>query len=246
MSGEQRLQKVLAASGVGSRRLCEQLIDAGRVSVDGVTVARQGVRVDPEHAVVRVDGERVVTAVGRRYVALNKPRGVVSTMADERGRPALSDLRGVAGQHLFHVGRLDADTEGLLLLTNDGELAHRLMHPSFEVSKTYLAQVAGPVSVSTRRLLRAGVLLEDGRAAADSVRVLSTAGTRTLLEVTLHEGRHHIVRRMLAAVGHPVHALARTAVGPVLLGDLRSGRTRPLTAREIAALYALVDIPAEH
>lgn len=241
--GLPRLQKVLAAAGVGSRRQCEELIAAGRVSVDGMQVAQQGLRIDPERANVRVDGERIVTAGDRRYLVLNKPAGVVSTMADERGRTSVADLISGRGGRLFHVGRLDADTEGLLLLTNDGELAHRLMHPSFAVSKTYLADVSGPVPAAVRRALRAGVLLEDGPAAVDSVRVVDATPNRALLELRVHEGRKHLVRRLLAAVGHPVRGLVRTQLGPIMLGDLRSGRARPLTRQEISALYQLVDIP---
>ncbi|HEV7208631.1 MAG TPA: pseudouridine synthase [Mycobacteriales bacterium] len=238
----ERLQKVMAAAGVGSRRRCEQLIEQGRVSVDGEVIRRQGVRIDPESADLRVDGDRVVSATGRLYLALNKPAGMVSTMDDELGRQSLADVRIMRGARLFHVGRLDADTEGLLLLTNDGDLAHRLMHPSFEVSKTYLAEVNGPVSGVTRRQLREGVLLDDGMASVDAVRVVDSAPGRALLEIRLHEGRHHIVRRLLAHVGHPVRRLVRTHVGPIMLGDLRSGRTRPLTSAEIAALYRLVDL----
>lgn len=241
--GAERLQKVMAAAGVGSRRHCEELIAAGRVSLNGEVVRRQGVRVDPQEADIRVDGDRIITAAGRVYVALNKPPGMVSTMADELGRQSLADLRVTQGRRLFHVGRLDADTEGLLLLTNDGDLAHRLMHPSFEVSKTYLAEVSGPVPGAVRQQLRRGVLLEDGPAAVDAVRLVDAAPGRALLEIRLHEGRHHIVRRLLAHVGHPVIRLVRTEVGPIRLGDLRSGRTRPLNPREISALYRLVDLP---
>jgi len=238
----ERLQKVMAAAGVGSRRRCEQLIEQGRVSVDGEVIRRQGVRIDPESAELRVDGDRVVSAAGRRYLALNKPAGMVSTMDDELGRASLADVRTTRGTRLFHVGRLDADTEGLLFLTNDGDLAHRLMHPSFEVSKTYLAEVNGPVTGATRRQLREGVVLDDGPASVDAVRVVDTAPGRALLEIRLNEGRHHIVRRLLTHVGHPVRRLVRTQVGPVSLGDLRSGRTRPLTRAEIATLYRLVDL----
>ncbi|HVV30886.1 MAG TPA: pseudouridine synthase [Mycobacteriales bacterium] len=243
---EERLQKVLAAAGVGSRRHCEDLIGAGRVTIDGEQVRRQGVRVDPDVAVVRVDGERVVTASGYRYLILNKPAGMVSTLSDERGRLSIADVPAVrqAGEQrrLFHVGRLDTDTEGLLLLTNDGDLAHRLMHPSFEVDKTYLAEVPGPVSAQVRRLLRAGVLLEDGPATVDAVRVLDSVAGRALLEVSLHEGRKHIVRRLLAAVDLPVRRLVRTQLGPVRLGSLKSGRTRNLSRSEVSALYRLVDL----
>jgi len=242
-----RLQKVLAAAGVGSRRACEELIAAGRVTVGG-TVATLGDKVDPGVAVIHVDGERVVTDPRLVYLAFNKPRGVVSTMDDERGRPALADYLGGLATRVFHVGRLDADSEGLLLLTNDGELAHRLTHPGYGVAKTYLCQVPGPVRKAVRQALLAGVLLADGPVRADSFRVVDTAGRAALVEIVLHEGRKHIVRRMLAETGHPVSRLVRTAVGPVKLGGLKPGRTRPLTRPELAALFRVADAsaPADH
>jgi 23S rRNA pseudouridine2605 synthase len=235
-----RLQKVLAAAGIGSRRTCEELIADGRVTVDGA-VATLGDKVDSGAAVIYVDGERVVTDPRLVYLAFNKPRGVVSTMDDERGRPALADYLGTVGTRVFHVGRLDADSEGLLLLTNDGELAHRLTHPSHGVAKTYLCQVAGPVPRAVGRALLAGVALADGPAKADSFRVVDTAGRRALVEIVLHEGRKHVVRRMLAEVGHPVTRLVRTAVGAVKLGDLKPGRNRRLTRPELAALFAVAE-----
>jgi 23S rRNA pseudouridine2605 synthase len=234
-----RLQKVLAAAGVGSRRACEELIAAGRVTVDG-RVATLGDKVDPQAAVIHVDGERVATDPRLVYLALNKPRGVVSTMDDEYGRAALADYLGRVEQRVFHVGRLDADSEGLLLLTNDGDLAHRLMHPSYGVAKTYLCEVAGPVPRGLKRQLTDGVTLEDGPARVDAFRVVDAAGKRALIEVTLHEGRKHIVRRMLDEVGHPVSRLVRTAIGPVRLGELRPGRTRRLTNAEVAGLFRAV------
>ncbi|MFN2536554.1 MAG: pseudouridine synthase [Mycobacteriales bacterium] len=237
-----RLQKVLAAAGLGSRRACEELIDAGRVSVDGEIVREQGRRVDPESAVVHVDGMRVTTASNRVYLALNKPKGMVSAMSDSEGRPTVGDLVVGRRERLFHVGRLDADTEGLLLLTNDGELAHRLSHPSFSVPKTYLAQVIGPVQRDVGKRLRAGVLLEDGPVKVDSFRLIDSAANKVLVEVVLHEGRKHIVRRLLAEVGHPVQSLVRTAIGPVQLGSQRAGKLRALTPQEVAALHALVGL----
>jgi 23S rRNA pseudouridine2605 synthase len=236
-----RLQKVLAAAGLGSRRACEQLISAGRVEVDGVRVTELGVRVDPGTAVIRVDGERIEVRGEFAYLALNKPRGVLSAMSDTRGRRTVGDLVADLPQRLFHVGRLDADSEGLLLLSNDGALAHRLMHPGFEVVKVYLATVQGRVGRQIGPLLRAGVDLEDGPVRVDRFRVVDTAVGQTLVEVALHEGRKHIVRRLLAEVGHPVKRLVRTAVGPVRLGSLRSGATRALTPAEVGALYDLVD-----
>ena len=237
-----RLQKVMAAAGVGSRRACEGLIAAGRVSVDGAIVREQGLRVDPETAVVRVDDMRINTGTSRAYLALNKPRGMVTAMSDPQGRPTVGDLLEQRTDRLFHVGRLDADTEGLLLLTNDGELAHRLTHPSFEVPKTYLAEVVGPVARDVGRRLKAGVDLEDGVARVDGFRLVSSSGNRVMLELVLHEGRKHIVRRLLEEVGHPVQRLVRTAIGPVLLGDQRAGKMRPLTPRELADLFAAVGL----
>ena len=240
--GGVRLQKVLAAAGLGSRRHCEELIAEGRVEVDGETVRRYGARVDPQHQVIRVDGLRIPSRQDLVYLALNKPAGVLTTMSDDRGRRTVGDLLGDRQERLYHVGRLDYDTEGLMLLTNDGELAHRLAHPSYEVAKTYLADVPGPVPRDLGRRLATGVELDDGVAVADRFRVLDQAGARALVEVTLHEGRKHIVRRMLAEVGHPVTRLVRTTVGPVKLGNLRPGATRDLTTKEIGELYAAVGL----
>jgi 23S rRNA pseudouridine2605 synthase len=237
-----RLQKILAAAGLGSRRACEQLIAAGRVSVDGEVVHEQGMRVDPSHAIVLVDGERVNVRADLTYLALNKPRGVLSAMSDAKGRPTVGDYVADRPERLFHVGRLDADSEGLLLLTNDGELAHRLTHPSYSVVKTYLAEVSGPIPRDLGKRLRAGVELDDGRVDVDQFRVLDTAGGRALVEVVIHEGRKHVVRRLLAATGHPVSRLVRTAIGPVRLGHLRAGTLRRLSPKEVGALYQLAGL----
>jgi 23S rRNA pseudouridine2605 synthase len=237
-----RLQKVLAAAGVGSRRHCEELIGEGRVEVDGQIVRRFGARVDPEIQVIKVDGKRIPSRQGLAYLALNKPTGVLSAMSDDRGRQTIADLLPAdadAGR-LFHVGRLDYDTEGLILLTNDGELAHRLAHPSYGVLKTYLAEVTGSVPANLGKRLAAGVTLEDGPARADAFKVVDRSGSRALVEITLHEGRKHIVRRMLAEVGHPVTKLVRTQLGPIKLGRLAPGTTRKLTTAEIGELYAAV------
>lgn len=237
-----RLQRVLAQAGVASRRAAEELIDAGRVEVDGHVVRVQGMRVDPDQAVIRVDGVRVETRPGLVHLALNKPLGVVSTMHDPQHRPCLADLVGDRPERLFHVGRLDADTEGLLLLTNDGDLAHRAAHPSYEVPKTYVATVRGPLPRGLGARLRAGVDLADGPIAVDAFRVVTAAGDRAMVEVVVHEGRNRLVRRLFAAVGHPVERLSRTRFGPVPLGDLRAGQTRPLTADELGALYDAVGL----
>jgi len=240
--GGVRLQKVLAAAGVGSRRQCEELIGAGRVEVDGEIVRRFGARVDPEHQVIRVDGKRIPASADLVYVAVNKPAGMLTSMSDSRGRPTMSDLLGDTPERLFHVGRLDYDTEGLMLLTNDGELAHRLAHPRFGVPKTYLAEVTGPVRRDLGRQLISGVELDDGVASADRFRVVEQVGVRALVEITLHEGRKHIVKRMLAAAGHPVSRLVRTQVGPVSLGSLRPGASRRLSTKEVGDLYAAVGL----
>ncbi|WP_083889979.1 pseudouridine synthase [Nocardia pneumoniae] len=242
----ERLQKVLAKAGVASRRAAEEMIAQGRVEVDGMIVREQGLRIDPQHAVVRVDGTRVVVREELVHVALNKPKGWQSTMSDDLGRPCVGDIvaeRIAAGQRLFHVGRLDADTEGLLLLTNDGDLAHRLMHPSFEVSKTYLATVQGEVNNrAVGKRLREGVELEDGPAKVDRFQVLELGEGRSLVKIVLHEGRKHIVRRLLDAVGHPVIRLVRTNIGPVALGDQRPGTLRVLGRDEIGKLYEAVSL----
>lgn len=238
-----RLQKVLASAGIASRRASEELIAAGRVEVDGQVVRTQGTRVDPATAIIKVDGERVTTVEsGLVYLALNKPPGVVSAMSDPHGRRTVGEFVKDRRERLFHVGRLDADTEGLLLLTNDGDLAHRLAHPSYEVLKTYVAEVPGPLAPSVGKQLRAGVELDDGPASVDSFRAIGRAGNRVMVEIVLHEGRKHIVRRLLEAVGHPVQRLSRTHVGPVVLGELRPGNTRVLTRQEIAELYRLVGL----
>lgn len=240
--GGVRLQKVLAAAGVGSRRHCEELIGEGRVEVDGETVRRFGARVDPQQQIIRVDGRRIPSRQDLVYLALNKPAGVLTTMSDDRGRPTIADYLGDHDERLYHVGRLDYDTEGLMLLMNDGELAHRLAHPRYGVLKTYLADVAGSIPRDLGRRLVTGIELADGVATADKFRVIERAGSRALVEITLHEGRKHIVRRMLAEAGHPVSRLVRTHVGPVALGSLRPGTTRALSTREIGDLYAAVGL----
>lgn len=240
-----RLQKVLSQAGIASRRVAERMITDGRVEVDGRIVTELGTRVDPDTADIRVDGSRIVLDDTLVYLAVNKPRGMHSTMSDDRGRPCIGDLvehRVRGNRKLFHVGRLDADTEGLMLLTNDGELAHRLMHPSFEVPKTYLATVAGSVPRGLGKTLRAGVELDDGPVSVDDFAVVDAVPGKTLVRVTLHEGRKHIVRRMLDAVGFPVQALVRTDVGMVSLGEQRPGSIRVLTRKEVGELYKAVGL----
>ena len=247
----QRLQKVLAHAGVASRRACEQLIADGRVSVDGITVTEAGVRVDPLTQEIRVDGSRILTNPELIPLMLHKPAGVVTTMEDPEGRPTVAQYgRDYLAEHpelpdslrLVHVGRLDTETEGLLLLSNDGELSHRLMHPSFEIAKTYVAIVDGQVEPWVPRKLRRGIELEDGEAKADRVTVKDSGPRGSIVEITLHSGKNRIVRRMLDAVGHPVTRLARTRLGPLRLGNLRPGQTRPLSGEEIAALQQEVGL----
>jgi 23S rRNA pseudouridine2605 synthase len=240
-----RLQKVLSQAGVASRRNAEKLIMDGRVEVDGQVVTEMGTRVDPDASVIRVDGARIVVDDSQVYFALNKPLGMLSTMSDDRGRPCIGDLveRRVRGnKKLFHVGRLDADTEGLILLTNDGELAHRLMHPSHEVPKTYLATVTGKVPRGLGQKLRAGVELDDGPVRVDDFALVDAIPGKTLVRVTLHEGRNRIVRRLLAAVGLPVEALVRTDIGTVTLGEQRPGSLRTLRREEVGQLYKAVGL----
>ena len=247
----QRLQKVLAHAGVASRRACEQLIADGRVSVDGITVTEPGVRVDPLTQEIRVDGSRILTNPELITLMLHKPAGVVTTMEDPEGRPTVAQYGlDYLAEHpelpdslrLVHVGRLDTETEGLLLLSNDGELSHRLMHPSFEIAKTYVAIVEGQVEPWVPRKLRRGIALEDGETRADRVTVKDSGPRGSIVEITLHSGKNRIVRRMLDAVGHPVTRLARTRLGPLRLGNLRPGETRPLSGEEIAALQREVGL----
>ena len=240
--GGVRLQKVLAQAGVASRRRCEQLIAEGRVVVDGEVVTQLGARVDPASAVIRVDGERVPVAATHVYLVANKPRGVVSSMSDDEGRPDLRTLLQNQPERLFHVGRLDTDTDGLIILTNHGEFAHRLAHPSFELAKTYVAQVDGVLGAKVRRQLLAGVSLSDGPVAVDSVRTIGSHAGKSLVELVIHQGRNRIVRRLLAEVGHPVLRLSRTAIGPVRLGALRTGQVRELTSAELGSLLDAVEL----
>jgi 23S rRNA pseudouridine2605 synthase len=244
-----RLQKVLAAAGIASRRACEVLISEGRVEVNSEVVTEQGRRVDPERDVIRVDGARIPPPRRHRYLALNKPRGVVATMDDPEGRRTVADLlaepadrsttRSLKNERVFHVGRLDTDSEGLLILTNDGDFAHRLAHPSYHVPKTYIVEVTGVVSEQTQRRLRRGITLDDGPVRPSSVKIISSVADKTLLKITLQEGRNRIVRRTMEAVGHPVRRLTRIGIGPVRLGNLKVGEYRELTREELGGLLDL-------
>ncbi|MDQ6936741.1 MAG: rRNA pseudouridine synthase [Actinomycetota bacterium] len=232
-----RLQKVLAQAGVASRRASEDLIASGRVQVDGRVVRELGTRVDPHVAIVAVDGERLNLREEMTYLALNKPRGVLATMSDDQNRPNVGDWVADRPERLFHVGRLDADSEGLLLMTNDGELANRLTHPSYGVPKTYLADVPAPVPRGVASRLRKGVELEDGPIKVEDFRTVQVSNGRAMVEVVVHEGRKHLVRRMLAEVGLPANRLIRTSIGPVLLGHQKPGTVRKLARGELAALF---------
>jgi len=250
--GGVRLQKALANAGVASRRVCEQYILEGRVRVNGAVVTELGSRVDPDRDLLDVDGTAVQLDATKRYVLLNKPTGVVSSMRDEKGRPDLRAFTKDWPERLYNVGRLDAETSGLLVLTNDGDLAHVLAHPSFGVTKVYVAKVSGRVTPQVIARLTRGVELEDGPIAADKARLLDASprggrGAETsLVELTLHSGRNRIVRRMMAEVGHPVLELVRRQFGPLHLGTLPAGRARELTTVERGALLTLArrDVPA--
>ncbi|MCD2441850.1 rRNA pseudouridine synthase [Agromyces sp. SYSU K20354] len=236
-----RLQKVLAAAGVASRRVVENYIVEGRIEVNGRVVTELGTRIDPATDHVSVDGVAVQLDTAKRYYMLNKPRGVVSSMRDEQGRPDLRRFTDELDERVYNVGRLDAETSGLLVLTNDGELAHVLAHPSFGVEKTYIAKVKGRVTPQVIQRLKNGIDLDDGPIAADKARILQQqAGERhTMVELTLHSGRNRIVRRMLDAVGHPVVELVRRSFGPLHLGTLRSGQLRELTKTERGQLLTI-------
>jgi 23S rRNA pseudouridine2605 synthase len=234
----ERLQKVLAAVGFGSRRACEELIRQGRVTIDG-DVAVLGQRVDPRVARVAVDGVPVSVRPGLVYYLLNKPPGVVTTASDPQGRPTVLDLVP-REPRVFPVGRLDADTEGLLILTNDGDLAHRLAHPSFGVEKEYLVEVESRPSPGELRQLRTGVLLEDGLTAPAKASLVPPRGIR----LSIHEGRKRQVRRMCAAIGHPVVRLVRTRIGPIADRRLPPGTWRPLRPDEVRGLEESVALTA--
>jgi 23S rRNA pseudouridine2605 synthase len=235
-----RLQKLLAMSNVASRRKCEELMLEGLVEVDGEIVTRLGTKVDPRTAVIRVDGKRLPPISEKIYLVLNKPRGVVSTMSDPEGRRTISDLVADRPERLFHVGRLDTDTSGLLLLTNDGDFAQRMAHPSYEVDKTYVAEVDGEVTKATVATLLEGVELDDGPVTVTKARIISVSGrgrgAKSIVELVIHEGRNRIVRRLLEQLGHPVRRLTRTAIGPVQLAGLDSGALRELTLDELGEL----------
>ena len=239
---ETRLQKVLADAGVASRRKAEELILEGRVVVDGKVIRTLGVKVDPEKSQVMVDGEAINKVKTKIYLALNKPRGILSTLSDPEDRPHLGDLLRDRNERLFHVGRLDRESEGLLLLTNDGELAHRATHPSFSLPKNYLLEVKGSVSKEVAEALRQGVELDDGVAKVDKLTVLAGQPGRTLLDVVIHDGRNQILRRMAAATGLTVERLIRIGMGPIKLGELTPGKWREIKGAELLSLQKALSI----
>lgn len=236
-----RLQKVLAAAGVGSRRKCEVLMSRGRVTVDDKKIKELGTRVDPSKVVIRVDGKRIEAPSTMTVIALNKPKGVITAMSDDRGRPVVGDLIP-PHPRLFHVGRLDGDTTGLLLLTNDGDLAHKLTHPSFGVIKRYVAETEGEISGLTARKIKSGVVVDGKVVDVTKAKVLSTRNGRSVIEIEIHEGRNRIVRKLLELVGHPVKELTRTRFGPIELGRTQIGATRHLSSHEVAGLLDTVDL----
>ncbi len=238
----ERLQKVLARAGVGSRRACEDLIVQGRVTVNGVPVKQLGIRVDPLTAAIHVDGNRIQIDDSKLTIALYKPPGVVSTMSDDQGRKTLQDYVLERPERLFHVGRLDIDTEGIILLSNDGELTHRLSHPSYEVPKTYIARVEGMVNRGLGKVLETGIMLEDGPIKVDSFVLRESQPKNSIVEITLHSGKNRIVRRMMEEVGHPVMELVRTRFGNITVGRLKPGKTRVIAGSELSALMNSVGL----
>ncbi len=234
---EMRLQKAMAHAGVASRRASEELIIKGLVKVNGKVVTELGSRIDPSKDKLEVRGRPIQVDTDKLYLAFNKPLGVISTMSDDEGRQDLSHYFNQY-ERVFNVGRLDADTSGLLLMTNDGEIANQLTHPSFEVPKVYVARVTGTVQQSTISKLLSGVELEDGLIKADKAKVLDSGSQMSLVEITLHSGKNRIVRRMLESVGHPVKDLIRQQFGPIKLGTLRPGDARELGKLEVSALIA--------
>jgi len=230
-----RLQKVLASAGVASRRVCEEMMLKGRIKVNGKVRRELGTRIDPEKDQVEVDGRPIQLDPDRVYFAFHKPKGVVSTMQDENGRPCLADYF-VGLDRVFNVGRLDSETTGLLLMTNDGEMANQLAHPSFGVEKLYVAKVRGKITRVEMQQLKDGVKLEDGLAQADSARVIDQSEQSSLVEIVLHSGKNRIVRRMFEAIGFPVLDLTRKSFGPLRLGNTKPGHFRELSKLEISLL----------
>jgi 23S rRNA pseudouridine2605 synthase len=233
-----RLNKIIADAGITSRRGADELISDGRVSVDGLVIRELGAKFDPSISEVMVDGETITQSLTKTYLALHKPKGVLSTMFDPEGRPCLSDFIDLRRERLFHVGRLDKDSEGLILLTNDGELTFRATHPSYGLEKTYIIEFEGKLPVGVEKILTKGVELEDGMARVLTFKELSSSW----LEVSIHEGRYHIIRRLMAAVDIDVLRLIRTKFGPISLGETAEGRWRDLNSGELINLQRVLSI----
>ena len=230
--GQMRLNKIIADAGITSRRGADELIESGRVSVDGITIREMGSKFDPDSVQVMVDGETITRSVSKSYLVLHKPKGVLSTMYDPDGRPSLSDFIDLRKERLFHVGRLDKDSEGLILLTNDGDLTFRATHPSFGLEKTYIIEHEGKLPTGIDKILLKGIELEDGMGRVLTYKELSP----TWLEVSIHEGRYHIIRRLMEAVDVQVLRLIRSNFGPISLGDTPEGRWRNLNEGELTNL----------
>jgi 23S rRNA pseudouridine2605 synthase len=235
---QMRLNKIIADSGVTSRRGADELIESGRVSVDGLVIRELGSKFDPDIVQVMVDGEKIIRSLSKSYLVLHKPKGVLSTMFDPEGRPSLDDFIDLRKERLFHVGRLDKDSEGLILLTNDGDLTFRATHPSFGLEKTYIIEFDGALPQGVDKILLKGVELEDGMGRVLSFRQISPRW----IEVSIHEGRYHIIRRLMEAVGVHVLRLIRTKFGPISLGDTPEGRWRDLNSTELLNLQKALDI----
>ena len=238
-----RLQKVLAEAGIASRRASEQLILEGRVSVDGVQILELGSKVDPEISKVEVDGDSISTKKTNVYLAFHKPVGVLSTMSDPDGRPCLGDYFKERNERLFHVGRLDRESEGLILLTNDGDLSHRATHPSYGMVKKYLVEIEGLLSKEQSAAISLGVQLEDGLARALEIKTLREINPKhSWVELSIHEGRYHIVRRIFEHYELPVMRLVRTEFGPISLAETGVGRYRKLNAVELTNLFKVLKL----
>ena len=236
--GQMRLNKIIADAGITSRRGADELIESGRVSVDGITIREMGSKFDPELVQVMVDGETITRSLTKSYLVLHKPKGVLSTMFDPEGRPSLADFIDLRTERLFHVGRLDKDSEGLILLTNDGDLTFRATHPSFGLEKTYIIEFDGKLPTGVDKVLLKGIELEDGMGRVLNFKHLSPQW----IEVTIHEGRYHIIRRLMEAVGVDVLRLIRTKFGPISLGETLEGRWRDLNSAELISLQTALNI----
>lgn len=239
---EERLQKIMAELGVASRRKCEELILQGKVKVNNQVITELGTKVDKQKARIEVEGKQLIHHITKVYVLLNKPVGYITSAKDQFNRPTVLDLVSGLNERLFPVGRLDYDTEGLLILTNDGELTYKITHPSHNVCKTYTAKVRGRVSTKTVEAFREGIMVEDYKTAPAELEILKYVENDTFVNITIHEGRNRQVRKMCDAVGHKVLKLKRISIGELKLGDLKVGQWRNLTAEEVQYLYSLGEI----